>query len=102
MRSAFGNVKNFPLFQFGKNPTRDWKILVFFFGVFLVCTLFFGLYLYRGVTQGDIFKVSDGVMPIIPTIDRALLSKTINAYDAKNRALEKLKTSPPRVVDPSR
>ena len=96
------SLKDLPFFQFGKNPARDWKTLLFACVLVTLALLSFASYLYEGISRGDIFQVAEKGLPAADSLNRDLLSKTIGAYDTHARTLEKLKASPPRLVDPSR
>jgi hypothetical protein len=80
---------------------RDWKRILL--GFVLATGMVFILegYLFIQINQEDALTVHNSSSPKAETINRTLLLKTIQEFQAKKEYLDTLRQSSQRIVDPS-
>jgi hypothetical protein len=92
--------KNF-IRRLGKNPYRDWLVILIFTVITVLAFLFDSAWVYINVEskldQVDIKKATGTYV----TIDKALLQKTIDNYELRSQQREKIQKGYEGPSDPS-
>ncbi|HJO89899.1 MAG: hypothetical protein QGH85_02175 [Candidatus Pacebacteria bacterium] len=83
------------------NAKYTWGIIIAVFVVLNIGIIAFSGYLFLEINEGDIFKVEQDITVIVDTIDRKLLSETLDSFDAMENEIKELKEKRPSVIDPS-
>lgn len=83
------------------NAKHAWKITVYVFTVINIGVIAFSVYLFLQINEGDIFKSEQDISVTVDTIDRKLLSETLESFEKMEDELRELKNKRPSVIDPS-
>lgn len=83
------------------DPKHAWKVTIFVFTVLNVGIIAFSVYLFFQINEGDIFKIKQDATITVNTIDRTLLSDTLEIFEKRENELKELKKNRPGIIDPS-
>ena len=86
--------------EYQLHPHRDWAILLLVFFVVIASVLLWSVYLFQGVSSGDLFAPTPGLIQSTHTIDRTRLDSTLQEF-TKRREQASLFSEKPALVDPS-
>jgi hypothetical protein len=105
------NLKNiFSKFTFHKKTeyktiseksNHDWKMILLGFIFLAIIMLSGSLYMFIGVSKGDIFLVEQKPENTVLSINKSDLASTIKFFETRKAHLEALKATRPTVGDPS-
>jgi hypothetical protein len=105
------NFKNiFSRFSFHKRgqyktisekSNHDWKIIIVSFIILAIIILAGSLYMFIGVSRGDIFLVEQKTEGVVQTINKDELANTVKFFESRKAHFEELKANRPTVGDPS-
>lgn len=87
--------------SFGKNPSRDWRIVFSVFIVVLICLSVFSAYLFYATYRGDIFKIAQIDTVVLESLSRDSLDKVVSLFETKKDKLRTLERVAPAIADPS-
>ncbi|MDB5266810.1 MAG: hypothetical protein JWN89_625 [Parcubacteria group bacterium] len=93
--------KNGRLFGFGTSPNADWKVIFIIFVLLFVIASALCIDLFIKVNNGEIFVVKEKTSTPVPTLNTALLDKTVTYYRDRAKTLEDIKANRDATVDPS-
>ncbi|MES2214063.1 MAG: hypothetical protein V4465_01560 [Patescibacteria group bacterium] len=93
--------KNGRLFGFGTSPKADWKVIFIVFILLFILLTAVCVDLFIKVNKGEIFVVQRGVAAPVPTLNTALLDKTVMYYEDRAKTLEDIQANRDATVDPS-
>ncbi len=87
--------------SFGKtlNPKRDWKILLTFFLILLVASVYFDYYMYNNVASGDMYVRINKQELTVEKLKSVELSKIVDTFETKKEILKIVKVE--NLIDPS-
>lgn len=80
-----------------RNIRRDWLILLVSGFLVLIVLVLFSAYLFVRVSEGSLFVLPETEGNGIETIDRGLLSETLERFEQKAINFESLKVNPPDI-----
>lgn len=79
---------------------RDWLIIFPLFLIILVGTIFFSAYLFLEINKGDLYVLPVGSNQRIETINRVLLTETLDAFEVKASRFSSFTERPPAIPSP--
>lgn len=86
---------------YGVSPENDWKIILMTFMIMLALTLGACIYYFLKVNNGDFLVLTDEEKTPTSTFNLNRVRQTINYYESKSEELEKIKSTPEVILDPS-
>lgn len=84
-----------------RNAYHDWQRIVYATTTLLILIFAGAIFLFWGVDNDSLFKPKISSENIIPSVDRASITKVSSFYTDRENVVNNLKASSTPVVDPS-
>lgn len=86
--------------SYTRDPIRDWQhLLVGASALVLVILVLEGYFFYQ-VNTGRVYKADGPRESALPVLNRTDIERVNTFYDAKQKKIDSLKTTPPVTIDP--
>jgi hypothetical protein len=84
-----------------RDPNRDWFVVLNTLIIMLIIILGLNIYFFYGIQDGTLFHTITKTNLLPPVLDQNLVTTVSNFYRDKEDTIDRLKTTPSDVVDPS-
>jgi hypothetical protein len=84
-----------------RDPNRDWFIVLNAFIIILIIIVGLNIFFFYGIQDGTLFHTTTKTNLLPPVLDQKLVTTVSTFYQDKQDTIDRLKTTPSDVVDPS-